>query len=383
MVWRNLTRVGCGAAVAPDVQYGYCWVVACQYRASMNIYGYYGPNVLPPVNTTGPANCTAPSTGWCNTTAGAVQSSVVDCDGDGGLDVACREPGTTRRGVVLSSRSCRNDTGSYMNPDLGTMAWPNASPVFCPAVFGYNFDIVTAWAYGGGAYEVWRGNAAVQAKGVSWDGDNLASAGNGEAITWVAGSAPDPTQYHVCVRWYAAVRYFLFNSLTAVPAPSKPASFTASAQPSASQPSASEPSASCPACAAFACAYAAQPASKPGASQSLTAVPASSQPASFTASAQPSAAQPRTACSACPAYASTCAAQPASEPGAAQSLTAVPAPSQPASFPASAQPSAAQPRAAQPRAACSACAAIACPWPSQPASKPGASQSLAAVPAAS
>eukprot|EP00198_Chlamydomonas_reinhardtii_P000898 XP_001690233.1 predicted protein [Chlamydomonas reinhardtii] len=211
MVWRNLTRVGCGAAVATHPQYGYCWVVACQYRASMNIYGYYGRNVLPPIASSGPANCTAPGTGWCNTTAGAVQS-VVDCDGDGGLDVACREPGTTRRGVVLSTRSCRNDTGSYMNPDLGTMAWPSASPVFCPAVFGYDLDLVTAWAYGGGAYEVWRGNASLTSRGVSWGGNNVDdTAVNNEAITWSSGSSPDPTQYHVCVRWYAAVRYFLLN----------------------------------------------------------------------------------------------------------------------------------------------------------------------------
>lgn len=77
---------------------------------------------------------------------------------------------------------------------------------------GYDLDLVTAWAYGGGAYEVWRGNASLTSRGVSWGGNNVDdTAVNNEAITWSSGSSPDPTQYHVCVRWYAAVRYFLLN----------------------------------------------------------------------------------------------------------------------------------------------------------------------------
>ncbi|KAG2430757.1 hypothetical protein HYH02_013596 [Chlamydomonas schloesseri] len=103
-----------------------------------------------------------------------------------------------------------------MNPDLGKMNWPNAAPLFCPAAFGYNFDLVTSWAYGGGAFEVWRGNASLPSKGASWGGDNLATATNSEAVSWAPGSAPDPTQYHVCVRWYAAVRYYLFNPDTGI-----------------------------------------------------------------------------------------------------------------------------------------------------------------------
>ena len=72
----------------------------------------------------GPAPCQLVDD-WC---AGeGDRRSQADCDGDGGLDWVCINPGSGARAASTTSRNC--------NTDWDMTGWPSADATFCPRVF--------------------------------------------------------------------------------------------------------------------------------------------------------------------------------------------------------------------------------------------------------